>query len=510
MKARNNITILAKADLDNLLHQWTPRLIIFSLLLVLFSTLFPFDFSFKNGFSLKEIAESFSNASDLSDRIGNVLLFLPLGFGLSGLLQTSRLGATAKLAIILIISASLSSTVEVLQAFLPLRASTISDIITNTMGGGLGFLCFHLWRKTIISYTLALIERIKKSFSTKKLTIGFLVYMVLLCFISVALPGAMNLRSWDATFPLLLGNERTGDRPWQGYISELYIADRAISEQEVARAFSDKPSFASIGNSLVAAYQLTGKENYRDRTQHLPDLSWRGQPPDTQDTKGVFLTPSHWLETANPVTSLIQKIRDTSKFTLNLTIATANTTQVGPARIVSVSNGPNSRNFTLGQDKSDLVFRLRTPVSGENGTNPEIVVPGLFANTNVHHIIITYDGLLLQIYTDKLESVHSFEIAPMSYKVLYHELIFIPLGLLLALIFSSYRGRFIFYVFLLLGGIVVPSLIVEGILASGSGRSISLANLLTSMLVTGCTLLVFTVRFPYGLNKKSVQHAQER
>jgi glycopeptide antibiotics resistance protein len=506
MDAHNIITHSPQSDLDKLVAQWTPRIFNFSLLLILFSTLFPFDFSFQNGFSIKEIVESFSNTSDLSDQIGNILLFMPLGFGLSGLLPAKRLGVTAKFAIVLLISASLSSTVEVLQAFLPLRASTISDIVTNTLGGGLGFLCFHLWRNTIISYALTLMEKSKKALSSKKLTAGFIGYIVLVCLISVALPGTMNLKNWDTTFPLLLGNEKTGNRPWQGSISELYIVDRAISQQEIARAFSDKRSFAGIGDSLVGFYQLTEQGGYHDRSGHLPDLVWRGQPSKAQDESGVFLTSNHWLETATPVTSLSQRIQKTSQFTLNVTVSTAKTTQAGPARIVSLSSDTNHRNFTLGQDKSDLVFRLRTPISGENGTNPDIVVPGLFADTSFHHIIITYDGLFLNIYIDKSGNSRSFELAPMSYRVLYYELIFIPLGLLLALLFKVYKGRFIFYIFLISGGILVPSLIVEGILASGSGRSFSLANLLTSLSVTVATLLVFTLRSPYKLDKKSLSN----
>jgi VanZ family protein len=505
MKRSNIVGKSSLVDLNKFISQWTIKIIISSFTLILFSTLFPFNFLFENSFFVKEIASKFeTNSSNLSDQIGNIWLFLPLGFGLSGLLQERRLGVSAKLAIIFIICASLSSTVEVLQAFLPERASTISDIITNTIGGGLGFMCFHLWRYTIIGYILGFIERLKNSLSSKKLAAGFIGYIVLLCLISPALPNAMNLKNWDTTFPLVLGNERTGNRSWQGYISELYIGDRAISENEVARFFSDKRSFASIGDSLIASYQLAGQGSNCDQAGHLPELSWRGQPPNAQDGKGVFLASSHWLETATPATYLSQKIRETSQFTLNVIVATADITQSGPARIVSLSSGPDRRNLTIGQDKTDLVFRLRTPISGVNGTHPEIVVPGLFADTNFHHIIITYDGLSLQIYTDKLENLHSFEITPMSYKVFYYELIFIPLGCLLSLILTLYKRRFTFYIFLLFGGVLLPSLLVEGILASASGRSLNLANLATSLLVTTGTLMLFTVKAPTWLPKKAV------
>ncbi len=165
MKGNNIVGKSSLVDLNKFISQWTLKIIISSFTLILFSTLFPFNFSFENRFFVKEIASKFeTNSSNLSDQIGNIWLFLPLGFGLSSLLQERRLGVSAKLAIIFIICASLSSTVEVLQAFLPERASTISDIITNTIGGGLGFMCFHLWRYTIIGYILGFIERLKKLF----------------------------------------------------------------------------------------------------------------------------------------------------------------------------------------------------------------------------------------------------------------------------------------------------------------------------------------------------------
>jgi len=479
--------------------QWAPRIVTCSLLLVLFSTLFPFDFSFKDGFSVKAIAGSFNNSSNLSDRLVNVLLFLPLGFGFTGLLQTKRLGTTAKLATVLIVSAGLSFTIEVLQVFLPSRASSLSDIVTNSLGGFLGFLCFHLWRFQILSSLLALIEKSKDYLSIKKLTAGFIGYMTLAFLISSVLPSATNLKNWDLTFPLLLGNERTGDRSWQGYVSEVYIADRAISKEEVARVFSDKHFFDIIRDSLLADYQLTGKGSYRDRTGHLPDLTWRGQSPNAQDGTGVFLTSNHWLETATPATSMTQRIRETSQFTLSTTVATADTAQTGPARIISLSSDHNQRNFTLGQQGTHLVFRLRTPVTGENGVPPELVVPNIFADPNPHHLVITYSGSVLQLYIDELQNSYSFalsELGPKSYKILYYELIFIPLGSLLALIAIISKGRLIFYIFLMYGGVLLPSLLLEGILASGSGRSISLENLLLSILITAGTMLIFKVRVP--------------
>jgi len=112
--------------------------------------------------------------------------------------------------------------------------------------------------------------------------------MVLTFLVSSALP-VLQIEL-GLNFPLLLGNEQTGDRAGR----DMFL-NSILSHLRGGRAFSEK-AFFSIGD-LVADYRPTGKGSYRDQTGHLPDLSWQGQPPKFK-TVQVFLTSSHWLETA--------------------------------------------------------------------------------------------------------------------------------------------------------------------------------------------------------------------
>lgn len=52
---------------------------------------------------------------------------------------------------------------------------------------------------------------------------------------SAALELGGSLSNWDESFPLLLGNEAIGDRPWRGVFHRVAIYDRALSEEEVRR-----------------------------------------------------------------------------------------------------------------------------------------------------------------------------------------------------------------------------------------------------------------------------------
>jgi VanZ family protein len=477
---------------------------IFAVLLVLAITLYPYDFHFE-----KTDSRLWHNSlilgwgkSDTLDILINVLFFIPLGFGLTGyLIRAIRLSGLTLLSITVLTCFILTYTVEMLQIFLPFRAASFCDVLSNVAGGLLGLLCFLLLECKDKATNL------DSAFMKRRLQIIFLGYATFAIFISIPLQWESSFSNWDKTFHLLLGNERTGDRPWQGCVYELYIADRAISETEAAQIFSKKKTFDLIGDSILAAYQpvrstqtgqLTGIESYHDQMGHLPDLVWRGEPQDVQKGKGVFLSPNHWLETVTPARYLSQRIINTSQFTLCITLATSDIMQTGPARIVTLSEDTVRRNFTLGQKGSDLIFRLRTPLTGENGTNPYLTVPDVFSNKNLHNLVITYNGSDLFLYVDGVRNSHFLKFNPgtilfghlfhlneyniVGFTVLYYALVFIPLGILMTLIVKKTRGRFVIKILTICGGIVLSSLILEGVLMIVSGRVMILENLLISMI----------------------------
>lgn len=68
----------------------------------------------------------------------------------------------------------------------------------------------------------------------------------------------------------------------------------------------------------------------------------------------------------------------TNRLEIMLRVRSFSPQQEGPARIMTLSSDLRTRNFTVGQDGSDMIFRLRTPWSSVNGT-PAVQVPGLFA-----------------------------------------------------------------------------------------------------------------------------------
>jgi len=86
---------------------------------------------------------------------------------------------------------------------------------------------------------------------------------------------------------------------------------------------------------------------------------------------------------------LLDACRASNQLGIEVTLIPPDLTQSGPARIVSFSLDPGQRNFTLGQSNEWLVFRLRTPQTGANGTNPEVKLCKLMPG-KPHHVVVSY------------------------------------------------------------------------------------------------------------------------
>ena len=75
---------------------------------------------------------------DLDELAGNLLLFVPLGFGLAALARGRGLRAAVAIPLILLLGAALSLGVEVLQCWLPDRDPSLVDVAANSASAALG------------------------------------------------------------------------------------------------------------------------------------------------------------------------------------------------------------------------------------------------------------------------------------------------------------------------------------------------------------------------------------
>ena len=118
-------------------------------ILILYKTLFPFNFLFEATFPRLDnffFILGWGKSSPW-DILFNVLLFLPLGFGLTSyLMQKKSATRLSVFGVILLVSFGLSYSIEILQVFQPSRFPALFDIFSNCVGGLLGYIFYHAYQ----------------------------------------------------------------------------------------------------------------------------------------------------------------------------------------------------------------------------------------------------------------------------------------------------------------------------------------------------------------------------
>ena len=97
------------------------------------------------------------------------------------------------------------------------------------------------------------------------------------------------------------------------------------------------------------------------------------------------------IASSGPATKVIDAVKQSGALTLEAWLTPANTTQGGPARIVSLSKDPSQRNATLGQEKDAFDVRLRAETTDRNG-NPSTRSRGQVAVPQLTHVVFTRDA----------------------------------------------------------------------------------------------------------------------
>lgn len=96
---------------------------------------------------------------------------------------------------------------------------------------------------------------------------------------------------------------------------------------------------------------------------------------------------------------LLPVLSAAGQLSIEALITPAASVQSGPARIITFSSGPGSRNFTLGQSGDRLILRLRTERTGTNAVPPELELLHLKAGKQIH-VVVTYARGRVTAYAD--------------------------------------------------------------------------------------------------------------
>ena len=115
---------------------------------------------------------------------------------------------------------------------------------------------------------------------------------------------------------------------------------------------------------------------------------------------GVELNSSGGIRSRSSTELFCSRLISGTGLTVEVWIETNNVSQKGPARIVSYSLNKGLRNFTLGQDKQDLEFRLRTIENDLNGAHPSVRCKKLFQAGVPQHLAVTNDYAREKVFRD--------------------------------------------------------------------------------------------------------------
>ncbi|MFN2135461.1 MAG: VanZ family protein [Candidatus Promineifilaceae bacterium] len=376
------------------------------LLFILYTTLNPFSFNFAAHTWRDLLAGFVFLPSSVLDFLCNILLFIPFGFGLAALIDGRGWSSQRVTFAVAVCGFSLTLLVETLQNFLPYRQPSVTDMLTNTAGALVGLGCLRSWQTR--SWTPS---RLSSILSGPGVVLsGVAVYVLVLLLIAYELAAGAGLSAWDASYELLVGNEAGGERPWLGTIGDVVFLDRALSLDEAHRLLEDPQAFA-LSDELRAFYPLADG-GLQDKSGQQPALVWHTEEGRSPSTGEWPLDGSDWLVSSGAVSDLSRSLQSSSQFTLRLTANPTTVDQSGPARLVTNSGGTESRNFTVGQDGTALVVRLRNNMAGDNGTSPQSAFPNLFDGSGPVKLGLIFDGLSLTLVSSNSTNSRFIEYVP--------------------------------------------------------------------------------------------------
>jgi VanZ family protein len=149
--------------------------------------------------------------------------------------------------------------VEAAQMFLPSRHAAFADLAANVLGLTLG----HLSGSTIVRHASAPRLFGRRALRNRNARIVYLAVWGLVWSAAILVPSRLvALESWDPTYPLLVGGEKSGERPWRGELRYVAFYGGAVTADEVNGPLSIPPTAAEgkrgrVQAGLLAAYDFT-------------------------------------------------------------------------------------------------------------------------------------------------------------------------------------------------------------------------------------------------------------
>ncbi len=177
------------------------------------------------------------------------------------------------------------------------------------------------------------------------------------------------------------------------YVLQLEVSNGFLTTSDNVRIFVA----TRVNEGLQALYTFSEGEGTTifDRSGSEPALNLNiptPQNPNNQPVRwidgGLQIEQRSLIATAAPASRLTEAAQATNELTIEAWVRPANTTQDGPARIVTLSQNERQRNFTMAQENDQYVVRLRTSETNVNGTT-RALQGGSVTTDRVSHLVYT-------------------------------------------------------------------------------------------------------------------------
>ncbi|MGD0544780.1 MAG: VanZ family protein [Candidatus Acidiferrales bacterium] len=465
---------------------------------ILFLTLSPFRFDFHAklpGNTSPFLLGTETKTGGNLDVFLNVLLFVPLGFGLAEKLRERKMSRMATFSMALAAGAILSYAIEFTQIYIPMRDSGWEDVFTNSTGSVVGFFLFELLGAPVIRLLSRWEAALRSWLTPGRIAVLLFIYFLAWFGLSARLQTRTRLSNWYTDCLLFLGNEATGQNSWQGEVETLQIGDRAITDSAALQLSSGQISGDAV--PWRVEYEFKNSPPYNDVHGFLPALDWTPATPVPAATDALVLNGESWLSSGSPITGLIGNVQKSSQFAIHI-ICSAAVPHIGTGQIISISRSPSFTDLTVKQDEANLVFWFRSPLSAKRAILAWYV-PNVFTDSRPRNIVYSYDGANLALYVDGKKSTRLYHLGPGAtlakllrkirpselegYNDIYCVLVFFPAGIILGIAAERRIQSNAMIILSLALYSVASALLLELILVRVSGRPFSISNFLFSALL---------------------------
>jgi glycopeptide antibiotics resistance protein len=485
--------------------EWSNRILVLATAGILFLTLYPFRFDFHvaspAGTSSLFLGKSLKPAGFL-DAFLNVLLFAPFGLSLAEKLRERGKSFAFTLAISLAAGAFFSYSIELMQYYIPQRDSGWEDVFTNASGSVVGCISYEVLGASLLRRLSRCESWLESLLTPQRALILLLIYFTLWFAASSSLQRNSRLSNWRSDAQLVVGNDASGKFPWKGTVNAVQIWDLAL-RREVAQQLSAGQTVDTGNPGLLVDYDFSAGPPFRNQRQISSELAWAPGAPVTSGSGVLVLDGASWLTTSVAVPDLIANLQKTNQFTVRV-VCTPAETDAGDARIISISQPTGFADLTLRQEDANLVFWFRNPLSASHAILAWYY-PRIFTAGRTRDILYTYDGSNLSLFVDGKAETLIYRLGPGTalvkyvrriqpgelegYNYIYYILIFCLPGAILGLAARNLAPPRVVACLWLACGFVIPAILLEWILVSTSGRSLSFEYLGLSVLLAAGSFL---------------------